>query len=80
MRGGLKVLSGEDVVSILERFGFVVIAEKKHIKLRRSGLNGNETLVVPAHSPIAKGTLRVIFPQASQFVPQEQLHPHFYNE
>jgi hypothetical protein len=80
MRGGLKVLSGADVVSILGGFGFTVIGGTKHIKLRRSGPNGNETLVVPAHSPIAKGTLRVIFSQASHFVPQEQLHPYFYNE
>jgi hypothetical protein len=68
------------VVSIRGGFGFTVIGGTKHIKLRRSGSNGNETLVVPAHSPIAKGTLRVIFSQASHFVPQEQLHPYFYNE
>ena len=80
MRGGLKVLSGADVVGILSRFGFVVIGGTKHIKLRRSGQNGNETLVIPAHSPIAKGTLRVIFAQASHFVPQDQLHPLFYDE
>jgi len=80
MRGGLKVLSGADVVSILEGFGFAVIGGRKHIKLRRNGTNGNETLVIPAHSPIAKGTLRVIFSQASHYIPQEQLHPHFYNE
>ncbi len=80
MRGGLKVLSGADVVSILGGFGFAVIGGRKHIKLRRSGPNGNETLVIPAHSPIAKGTLRIIFSQASRYVPQEQLHRHFYND
>ena len=80
MQGGLKVLSGTDVVSILEGFGFTVIGGTKHMKLRRSGPNGNETLVIPAHSPIAKGTLRVIFSQASRYVPQEQLRPHFYND
>ncbi len=80
MQGGLKVLSGADVVGILERFGFMLIGGTKHFKLRRSGPNGNETLVIPAHSPIAKGTLRVIFSQASRYVPQEQLRPHFYND
>ena len=80
MRGGLKVLSGAQVVDILADFGFAVIGGTKHIKLRRYGPNGNETLVVPNHSPITKGTLRVIFSQASHYVPQAELHPHFYND
>src|SRR5208282_4189933 len=70
MRGGLRVLSGADAASILGGFGFEVIGGRTHINLRRTGLNGNETLVIPAHSPIAKGTLRVIFSQASRHVPQ----------
>ena len=57
MRGGLRVLSGADVVDILVGFGFAVIGGTKHIKLRRAGPDGNETLIVPNHSPIAKGTL-----------------------
>ena len=80
MRGGLKVLAGANVVSNLAGFGFGVRGGTKHIKLRRSGPNGNETLVLPAHSPIVKGTLPVILTQASRFVPQEELRRHFYNE
>jgi predicted RNA binding protein YcfA (HicA-like mRNA interferase family) len=80
MRGGLKVLTGEDVVAILSRFGFVVAGGAKHLKLRRKGPGGDETLVVPNHDPITKGTLRAIFSQASRYIPQSQLHPHFYNE
>jgi predicted RNA binding protein YcfA (HicA-like mRNA interferase family) len=80
MRGGLKVLSGDDVVSILAGFGFAVIGGKKHIKLRRHSADGIQTLVVPSHSPIAKGTLRVIYSQALHYIPQEQLHSHFSNE
>jgi HicA toxin of bacterial toxin-antitoxin, len=80
MRGGLRVLSGEDVIAILAGFGFAVAGGKKHIKLRRAGASGDETLVVPNHAPIAKGTLRAIFSQASRYVPQAELRPHFYNE
>jgi predicted RNA binding protein YcfA (HicA-like mRNA interferase family) len=80
MRGGLKVLTGEDVVAILDRFGFVVAGGTKHAKLRRQGMNGDETLVIPMHSPIAKGTLRAIFVQASRYIPQSQWREHFYNE
>jgi HicA toxin of bacterial toxin-antitoxin, len=80
MRGGLRVLSGEDVMAILVDFGFSVSGGRKHFKLRRRALNGDETLVVPNHSPIAKGTLRAIFVQASRYIPQAELRPHFYNE
>jgi len=80
MRGGLRVLSGADVADILIGFGFVVVAGSKHIKLRRTRANGNETLVVPNHSPIAKGTLRVIFSQASHYISEAELRPYFYND
>ncbi len=80
MRGGLKVLSGAEVVDILAAYGFVVIGGTKHLKLRRAVLGGVETLIVPHHDPIAKGTLRAIFTQASRYIPQAELRPLFYNE
>ena len=80
MQGGLKVLSGSDVVGIFERFGFVVAAGTKHIKMHRRGPGGVETLTVPHRDPIGKGLLRTIFVQACAYIPQEQLRPHFYNE
>ena len=80
MRGGLKVLSGADVVTIYERFGFALAGGTKHIKMRRTGRNGNETLIVPNHTPIGKGLLRTMFVQASAYIPEAQLRPHFYNE
>lgn len=79
MRGGLKVLSGEDVVAILNRFRFVVTGGTKHLKLKRRAGNVNETLVIPNHDQIAKGTLRAIFVQASHYIPQSELRQHFYN-
>ena len=79
MRGGLKVLSGSDVVDIFADFGFVVVGGTKHIKLRRIRLTEVETLVIPDHDPIARGTLRAIFAQASHYIPQSELRPHFYN-
>lgn len=80
MQGGLKVLTGEEVVAIFHRFGFAVVGGTKHIKLRRTIPTGDETLVIPNHDPIAKGTLRAIFSQASHYIPQSELRPHFYNE
>ena len=80
MRGGLRVLSGTEVVNILIGFGFVVTTGRQHLQLRRVGPNGDETLVVPNHASLAKGPLRAIYSQASRYIPQVDLHTHFYNE
>jgi predicted RNA binding protein YcfA (HicA-like mRNA interferase family) len=81
MKGALRVLSGKQVVDILGKFGFVLYStNSSHLKLRRTGIGGRETLVVPAHSPLARGTLRAIYNQACRYVPQTELHPHFYND
>ena len=75
----LKTVSGEDVVAIFERFGFVVIGVTgAHAKLRRVGAYSVETLVVPLHAVLPKGTLKAIFNQGARYVPSEQLHSHFY--
>ena len=80
MRGGLRVLSGKEVVDILAGFGFITVGGTKHFKVRRTTPGGDETLVIPNHDTVAKGTLRAIFSQASRYVPQAELRPHFYNE
>jgi len=75
-----KVLSGEDVIAILERYGFVVHSQKgAHVKMRRHIAGMTETLVIPLHDTLAKGTVRGIFNQASRYIPAAELHPHFYN-
>jgi HicA toxin of bacterial toxin-antitoxin, len=79
-RGLPKVLTGEDLIAIFQRFGFIVIGGSKHIKLQRTTPAGHETLVIPRHNPIAKGTLRAILSQAARYIPQSELRPHFYNE
>lgn len=76
----LKVLSGEDVLSIFERYGFIVHSQKgAHIKLRRYTAGITETLIIPLHDKLAKGTLKSIFNQASRYIPVGELHRHFYN-
>jgi len=81
MGAGLKTLSSREVISIFETFGFVVHSQKgSHIKLRREGAAGKETLTVPERKQIARGTLREIFKQASAYVSQAELRPHFFND
>lgn len=76
----LKRLSGDEVIAILSRFGFVVHAQRgSHAKLRRMGPSGHQTLTIPKHRELDNGTLRAILRQASRFIPEEQLHPHFFS-
>ena len=75
----LKTLSGDKLVSILEGFGFVAVHEVgSHIKLRRLTPEAVETLIVPYHATIPKGTLKAIFNQVSRYVPSAELRKHFY--
>jgi len=77
----LKRLSGSEVISIFQGFGFVLVDQKgSHLKLRRI-LSGGErqTLIVPNHRQLDTGTCHAIFRQASRYISVEQLRPFFYN-
>ena len=40
--------------------------------------NHRQTLTVPNHTELDKGTLGGILKQASAFIPENELKPHFY--
>ncbi|MBI5474414.1 MAG: type II toxin-antitoxin system HicA family toxin [Ignavibacteriae bacterium] len=73
-------LSGDDIISILEHFGFVVRDQRgSHVKMRRiSGSGSKQTLTIPRHKEVDSGTIRGIFKQASRYIPEEDLFPHFF--
>jgi predicted RNA binding protein YcfA (HicA-like mRNA interferase family) len=58
----LRVLSGGEVLKILGEFGFQDFAQRgSHIKLRRILSGGRaQTLTVPNHDEIDRGTLHAI--------------------
>jgi len=77
----LKVLSAEDVIKILGSFSFFILSQKgSHIKLRRVINQTNQTLTIPNHRELDKGTIRAIFNQASRYLPEIELRRHFYAE
>ena len=77
----LKVLSGKDVIKILESFNFAVVAQKgSHVKLQRKLNNIKQTLIVPDHPEIDHGTLRAIFNQASKYISPIELEKYFYQK
>lgn len=78
----LKRLSGNNVVKILEAFGFGIISQRgSHVKLRRLSSDGKkQTITIPLHSEMDSGTLKAIFRQASRYIPAENLKQYFYTE
>jgi predicted RNA binding protein YcfA (HicA-like mRNA interferase family) len=78
----LKNLSGQDVLKIFAKFGFEKVdQEGSHVKIRRQFLaGGRQSHTVPLHDEIDKGTLKAIFSQALRYIPEVDLHPHFYSQ
>jgi len=80
MPAKLRRLSGREIVAIFQRFGFSVFSARgSHVKLRRITDEGEkQTVVVPLHDELDRGTLRAIFRQALRFIPETELRRHFY--
>ncbi len=75
-----KVLSGQDVIHIFEHFGFCIFEQRgSHVKLRRTATdNSRETLTVPNHKELDRGTVVSLYRQAGRYIPESALRPHFY--
>jgi predicted RNA binding protein YcfA (HicA-like mRNA interferase family) len=78
----LRVLSGREVLTILREFGFEKFAQRgSHIKLRRILDSGQtQSLTVPNHDEIDRGTLHAVYRQASRFIPEPELRAKFFTE
>ena len=58
----LPVISGQKTIQILVKLGFVVVRQKgSHVFLQR----GHDTVTVPLHNPLKRGTLKSILKQAN---------------
>jgi predicted RNA binding protein YcfA (HicA-like mRNA interferase family) len=76
-----KVLSGKDIVKIFKAFGFSAADQKgSHVKLCRIVGGSRQTLTVPDHKELDRGTIVGIFRQGAHYVLEEELRPHFYTE
>ena len=75
----LRRLAGRDVLSILHGFGFQQVSQRgSHVKLAREVAGTRQVLTIPLHTELDSGTLRAVFRQASRFISEEELRPHFY--
>ena len=78
----LKSLSGKDLIKIFSRFDFRVISQRgSHVKLRRILSEGiKQSLTIPFHDDLDKGTLKAIFRQALRYISEKELKSCFYTE
>jgi predicted RNA binding protein YcfA (HicA-like mRNA interferase family) len=77
----LKRLSGQAVIKILSQFDFQVASQRgSHVKLRRIAPGGTQTLTIPSHKEIDRGTLAAIYNQASRYIDASELKNHFYTK
>ena len=78
----LKRLSGAEVITIFSSLGFEQVAQRgSHVKLRRVLPDGTrQTLTIPVHDELDKGTLRAIYRQALRYVADADLQPQFYTK
>lgn len=68
------------MIKIFLTFGFEVASQRgSHVKLRRILSDGKkQTLTIPNHKELDKGTLRAIYQQSLRYINEEDLHSYFY--
>ncbi len=77
----LKILSGKETIAILGLYDFCVVVQKgSHVKLRRELYGERQTLTIPDHKSLDRGTLHAVFRQASRYVNESELRPHFFTD
>ena len=79
MPNKLRTLAGKEIVKFLEQNGFSVFKTRgSHCKMRRTISDRNQTLMIPMHSSIAKGTLHDIYNQISEYLPESPEVKNFF--
>jgi predicted RNA binding protein YcfA (HicA-like mRNA interferase family) len=74
------IIFRKEYIKIFHHFGFHRVSQKgSHVKLRRVKNGSKQTLTIPVHKEIDRGTLRAIYSQAQRYLPEEDLRGHFLN-
>ena len=67
----LPVVSGEDIIRVLRKFGYEIVRQKgSHVRLGNDSQPQRLPVTVPLHKEIARGTLKSILADASISVEQ----------
>jgi predicted RNA binding protein YcfA (HicA-like mRNA interferase family) len=77
----LKVLSGQEIIAILQSFDFFIAGQKgSHVKMKRVMGGISQTLTVPNHKELDRGTVKAVYDQASRYISADKLREFFYTE
>ena len=77
----LKSFSGNELIKLFLGLGFEIQSQKgSHIKLRRLVNSNKETLVIPNHKIVDKGTVKSIYRQALKYIESKKLYELFYSD
>ena len=77
----LKVLSGDELVKFFGKQGFFLRSMNgSHMKLVRHTDKGDQTIIIPRHKPVQKGTLKGIYNEVKIFIDQKDLDDFFYTK
>lgn len=62
-------------------FGFEQVGQRgSHVKLKRILDGESQTLTIPLHKELDKGTANAIFRQACRYIDESALKEHFYTK
>jgi predicted RNA binding protein YcfA (HicA-like mRNA interferase family) len=76
-----KVLSGDEIIKFLQQQGFEVASQKgSHVCMVRSISLGKQTVVVPRHTEIKKGTLNSIINSCRKYISAEEVQNFFFTK
>ncbi|MEY4602569.1 MAG: hypothetical protein RL292_510 [Candidatus Parcubacteria bacterium] len=77
----IRLLSGKDMVKILESYGFVLKRNVgSHARLTLEKDQRSFHVTIPLHSEMKKGTLRSVINELEKCVDSEILEKDFYTE
>ena len=77
----LRVLSGKDIVKILEQYNFVQTRSVgSHTRMTCKLSDTSFHITIPLHKEIKKGTLVGIIRELEQCIGKEKLEKDFYTE
>lgn len=77
----IRLLSGKDMIKILESYGFALKRKVgSHARLTLEKEQGSFHVTIPLHSEIKKGTLRSVISELEKCVDLDVLEKDFYTE
>ena len=78
----LRIISGREVVKILESYGFVIKRTVgSHTRLTLQTVHEETAYItVPLHSELKRGSLRGIISELEKYISSENLNTDFYTE